>query len=216
MGTIERREREKEQRRNDIIDAAERVFFSKGISAATMDDVAEEAELSKGTLYLYFPGKEALYLAIHLRGLSILLNMFEEAIHTAGTGLDKIGAIGMAYYDYFKKYPNYFNALIYYESRDIEDHDQEDSIAHQCETVGKGVIGLIVSCLQEGIEDGSIRSEIEPLKTAITLWGQSLGLIQLISVKGDLLSDQFQLNADELMQYAYDIMNKSLRTDKTE
>jgi AcrR family transcriptional regulator len=215
MGTIERREREKEQRRNDIVDAAERIFFSKGITAATMDDVAEEAELSKGTLYLYFPGKESLYLAIHLRGLSILLNMFEDAAHADGTGLDKVRAIGMAYYDYYKKFPNYFNALIYYESRDIEAQDQ-DSIAHQCEIVGKGVIDVLVKCLQAGIEDGSIRNEIDPLKTAITLWGQSLGLIQLISVKGDLLSDQFQLNPDELMQYAYDIMNKSLKTDKTE
>ena len=52
MGIAERREREREQRRNTILDAAETVFFSKGINLATMDEVAEEAELSKGTLYL--------------------------------------------------------------------------------------------------------------------------------------------------------------------
>ncbi|MCK5408322.1 MAG: helix-turn-helix transcriptional regulator, partial [Candidatus Krumholzibacteria bacterium] len=60
MGIAERREREKEQRRIDIIDAAERVFFSKGWQAATMDDVAEAVELSKATLYLYFKNKEEL------------------------------------------------------------------------------------------------------------------------------------------------------------
>jgi TetR/AcrR family transcriptional regulator len=50
MGITERKEREKEQRRNAIIDAAEKIFFTKGMDNSTMDDVAEEAELSKGTL----------------------------------------------------------------------------------------------------------------------------------------------------------------------
>ena len=40
MGIAERKEREKEQRRNNIIDAAESVFFSKGIENATMDEIA--------------------------------------------------------------------------------------------------------------------------------------------------------------------------------
>ena len=46
MGVAERREREREQRRARIIDAAERVFFRLGPLASTMDDVAVEAELS--------------------------------------------------------------------------------------------------------------------------------------------------------------------------
>ena len=67
MGIAERREREKDQRRNTILDAAEKVFFSQGINLATMDGVAEEAELSKGTLYLYFKSKEELFLGIACR-----------------------------------------------------------------------------------------------------------------------------------------------------
>ena len=43
MGISERREREKEQRRTDIVEAAERVFFSKGLDEATMDDVDPKA-----------------------------------------------------------------------------------------------------------------------------------------------------------------------------
>ncbi|MBD3290820.1 TetR family transcriptional regulator, partial [candidate division KSB1 bacterium] len=96
MGIIERREREKEQRRNDIIDAAERVIFSKGRATSTMDDVAEEAELSKGTLYLYFKSKEELYLAIHLRGLGILKKMFSDAVASRKTGIEKVKAVGEA------------------------------------------------------------------------------------------------------------------------
>ncbi len=62
MGILERKEKEKQQRRDDILGAAKEVFFSKGLMSATMDEIAEKAELSKGTLYLYFASKEELYL----------------------------------------------------------------------------------------------------------------------------------------------------------
>ncbi|MEO8168159.1 MAG: helix-turn-helix domain-containing protein, partial [bacterium] len=60
MGIIERKEREKEHRREDIIAAAQKIFFEKGLPSATMDEIAEAAELSKGTLYLYYKSKEDL------------------------------------------------------------------------------------------------------------------------------------------------------------
>jgi len=47
MGIAERREREKEQRQKEIIDAAERIFFAEGVENSTMGEVAAAAELSK-------------------------------------------------------------------------------------------------------------------------------------------------------------------------
>ena len=90
MGIQERREREKEQRRNEILDAAEKVFFSKGFNNATMDEVAETAELSKGTLYLYFKNKEDLYFAITQRSMTILRSMFQDAVNQHKIGIEKV------------------------------------------------------------------------------------------------------------------------------
>lgn len=64
MGVAARKQREKEERRAAILDAAEAVFASKGVAETTMDDIAQQAELGKGTLYLYFTSKNELYLAI--------------------------------------------------------------------------------------------------------------------------------------------------------
>lgn len=55
---LTRREREKLAHRKEIIDAAERVFSKKGFLNATLDEVAQEAEFSKGALYIYFTSKE--------------------------------------------------------------------------------------------------------------------------------------------------------------
>jgi AcrR family transcriptional regulator len=72
MGIQERKEREKERRRQQIIVAAKRVFSEKGFNKATMEDIAKEAELSPGTLYLYFKNKEELYASLSLRILQYL------------------------------------------------------------------------------------------------------------------------------------------------
>ncbi len=64
MTTRNRREREKARRINEILDAALEVFSRKGFYDARMEDIAEAAELGKGTLYYYFKTKEELYLGL--------------------------------------------------------------------------------------------------------------------------------------------------------
>lgn len=58
---LSRREKQKEARRLELIDAALAVFSRVGFAAAKMDDVADEAGVSKGTVYLYFDSKEQLF-----------------------------------------------------------------------------------------------------------------------------------------------------------
>lgn len=72
MGIQERKEREKERRRQQIMVAAKRVFTQKGFSKTTMEDIATKAELSPGTLYLYFKNKDDLYASLSLRVLQYL------------------------------------------------------------------------------------------------------------------------------------------------
>lgn len=51
----------KDKRKQIILKAALDEFFERGFSAARMDDIAQRADISKGTLYLYFSSKEALF-----------------------------------------------------------------------------------------------------------------------------------------------------------
>ena len=53
-----------EERKDQIMNAAEEVFSQKGFNDARMDDIAEETGLSKGTLYLYYKSKDDLIIAI--------------------------------------------------------------------------------------------------------------------------------------------------------
>jgi len=84
VGIRERKAREKERRRQQIIVAAKRVFSKKGFNKATMEDIAAEAELSPGTLYLYFKNKEELYASLSLRILQYLRIRVEHVHKEAG------------------------------------------------------------------------------------------------------------------------------------
>ncbi|MGB5822706.1 MAG: TetR/AcrR family transcriptional regulator, partial [Proteocatella sp.] len=118
MGINERKEKNKEIRRNDIIDASEKMFFSKGYDAATMEDIAREAEFSKRTVYVYFNSKEQLYFEIMVRGYKILILMVEKDLKDlkGKNALDEIKQIGKTLYKFNNEYPDYFNAIIGYEN----------------------------------------------------------------------------------------------------
>ena len=64
MGVTERKEREKEFKRSIMLEAAEELILEKGLDQLNMDEVAERAEVSKGSLYQYFNNKNDLVLGI--------------------------------------------------------------------------------------------------------------------------------------------------------
>lgn len=82
MGTTQRKERERDQRRRDILSSARTAFLKHGIATTTMERIAQEAELAKGTLYLYFRNREELLmglLADDLRTLTESINVVAES-----------------------------------------------------------------------------------------------------------------------------------------
>ncbi|MBW2443882.1 MAG: TetR/AcrR family transcriptional regulator [Deltaproteobacteria bacterium] len=103
MGIQERKQRERERRRQQIIVAAKRVFSERGFSKATMEDIAREAELSPGTLYLYFKNKDELYASLSLRILQYMNIRLEDVKKEKDSDPEqKIRSIKEALYDVYQ------------------------------------------------------------------------------------------------------------------
>lgn len=62
-----------EQKRRRILDAAARLFAARAYHDVRLEDVAAQAGVGKGTIYIYFPGKEELYLALANEGFARLV-----------------------------------------------------------------------------------------------------------------------------------------------
>lgn len=211
MGVAERKEREKEQRRNDILDAAETVFFSKGVENSTMDEVAAAAEYSKGTLYLYFKNKNELFHGIICRALEKLYEMFATSVVDKPNGLDKIRSIGRAYHQFYVTETEYFMALMHQDKLEVDKETLENSSSFQCcQDVGNKIFDFIKQCIVEGIEDGSVHKDHDPSKLSLILWGHSAGVLHVLKSKETVLETMFGADTGEIVDYSFRLIGNYL------
>lgn len=203
MGIAERKEREKEQRRQAIIAAAEQVFFSRGFDESTMDDVAVQAELSKGTLYLYFNSKIELHWEIMKKGMAILSEMILKSISTDANALDNLRKMGEVFYRFSSEEPMYFNSMMFFEGKDLELlHFEQKELDSSFQT---SPIKILYEVIESGIVDGSVRNDFSVPAMANTLWAQTLGVLQVIRNKREVF-ELFQLSGQEVMQCHYELV----------
>jgi TetR/AcrR family transcriptional regulator len=167
MSVVERKEREKEQRRSDIIEAAEKLFFEKQFDDVSMDDIANAVELSRATLYLYFNDKESLYFAVILRGIGIMRAKFKESIDRESTGLGKIGAIGSVFIKFSTEYSGYHRMIHNAASQRFDECDND--YIREVKDASHDIIRIMCESIKKGIEDGTIKSDIDPFETAVFL-----------------------------------------------
>lgn len=210
MGIAERKEREKLQRKQEIITAAEKIFFSKGFINATMDDIASQAELSKGTIYLYFKNKEELFSVFVHQAISKLYDLFVEYSSKQNSGILKVKAIGEAYIKFYFDYPNYYQAIMYDESQ-VTHEFTLSNLDDEVTAIKMATNQFFIDTIQEGINDGSINKNLDPLKTSLILWGETLGVLQLVTLKSALLEKKMNLSSEELISYFFELTYNMLK-----
>lgn len=209
MGVSERKLREKSARKNAIIEAAEKIFFSKGIENASMDEVAKEAELSKGTLYLYFKNKNALYRAILRRAYTTLLDHLKAEDYDKLKGFDAVVAICSNYISFSSEYPGYFDAILHYEN-DVVDTSLKETESVKSIVAGNQVLDELIVQIKKGVADKSIIDQVDPIQTALVLWGQCTGILQMIKSKGLIFKRYFQLEEQQLLDTFFINLKRSL------
>jgi len=210
MGTVERKEREKEQRRRAILKAARRIFFEKGLPAASMDEIAETAELSKGTLYLYFKSKEDLYVSLLEEGLTILRRMFEEVAARPLPADEALRQIGFTYYQFFKLYPDYFKILLFADARELHSQVSEEVLAGS-ERCSLACLQVVAQVFARGVSEGVFRKDLKPIEVATMLWGTSNGMIGLIANKAEHFMHDHKIDLEALMAKSWELIMNSLR-----
>lgn len=219
MGINERKQQEREIRRNDIIDAAERVFFAKGYEPATMDDVAREAEFSKRTVYVYFGSKEEIYFEVMLRGYRLLNGMLDAELRQAGEipAPEVIRILGALLYRFSVEHPNYFDAIMDYENRE-EDFDKSlpDKLKAECYEQGERLYGCLTAALRRGMEEGTILRGIDVNRTALILWSCALGVFNTARKKVLYLRHYHHTEPEELISEAFELLLGSIQSGKKE
>jgi AcrR family transcriptional regulator len=176
MGITDRRQREREQRKAKIIDAAERLFFSRRYEEVSMEEIAREVELNKATLYLYFENKEALYATIVLRGIRILEEKYRKCHEKKVPGIARVALMGQAYFEFAQEYPDYLRLIHFYSSERFSSENPYTA------GIGKGYgtcRRILQDAIGDGISDGTIRSGLDPFLTSMYLMISFMGILSL-------------------------------------
>ena len=204
MGIAERKEREKQQRKEEIINSAEKVFFNKGFDSATMEEVALEAELSKATIYLYFESKEELYFSIFLRGQKILYSIIEKDLKKVKSTYDKILTLLKSMVKYQEKYPDYFETFFYFLTNKLNIHENDCQSEKQDE-VHQVFVNKLVEIVQQGKDEGLIREKVDPQNAIMILGTQLWGFLKIYSIMRPKIEKKFKITKSDFFKDYFDL-----------
>ena len=207
MGIEDRRERERLARREAILTGARELFLSKGFNGTTMDEVAQMAELSKGTLYLYFTSKEELYVTVMSEGLKILFDRIEQASALDLPPDQMIRKLGEVYYRYYLDHREYFRILFFLEHGDVSKQLPRELIQENLER-GIRCLRLYAGVVQKGIDEG-VFSAVDPWKAAVAFWGATNGILFLF--EGELNKEIIRMDLDQLIDHTLDLFIEAFR-----
>ncbi len=210
MGIAERKEREKQLRREEIVLAAEKIFFSKGFDLSTMDDIAEEAELSKGTLYLYFKNKEDLHMAVARKAIHLLKSVTLQATEGGANALEKLGRMGRACMVFSRTNPDHMKAIISQEEMNPQTlnitADDVQELVYKESTVE-----TVIQLVEQGVVEKLIRADIPVLLVANTLWMTVLSIVRFVTMKPVLL-EALELSQDQILESHFELVLNGIKS----
>jgi len=212
MGIQERKEREKERRRQQIIVAAKRVFSEKGFSKSTMEDIASEAELSPGTLYLYFKNKEELYASLSLRILQYLhIRVDHVNKETELSSEQKLEKLIEAMYDVYDFDPLIIINMFHLQSSETL-KNLSPRLMTQIEELSRKSIGAISSIFREGVEKG-VFIEKHPVALSDIFWSLFSGVVLWEASKKIINEDKDYLK--KTLAIAFEIFSQGVKIEKS-
>lgn len=183
MGVYERQQREKK-----IIEAAIRLFSVKGLHYTTMQEVAQQAKISKGLTYFYFKSKEDLYMAITKKGYDELKDVFNKTLSKGkdNTGFENISDLVENFLVFTSEKRLFYECILHFlglvnlyndplkqeivPTLILESPYFQKLLHHQHDIPSIGV-----KIISKGIRDGSIRPELQPEATFYTIWSMLIG-----------------------------------------
>jgi AcrR family transcriptional regulator len=148
------RDAQHEHRRDSILSAAREVFSRLGFAAATVEDVAEQAGIGKGTLYLYFRSKEEIYLACLVEEAHKLMRQTREELSRAGDFRAKLRAFFRIRFEFCEKHEAFYRI---YQAQYSTLFTKAHAIPKELRQMVSKSLDFVTGVIEEAIEAGEIR-----------------------------------------------------------
>ena len=204
------RTKEKEVRIREIEEAAKKIFFKKGYQQSSLEDIAKRADISKGTIYLYFKSKEDLY-------LSLMLSMFREVTRLLFDFEKKLSAKKFkSSFDFFMEFSRIllcayeydpdgfmvfriFQVGKFFSKISRKTYERLNAIGRNNFTIARRIVNKAI--------DIGILPTLDAVKVTDVSWGLFLGVLQ---VELDKLRSTKKDHIKDTLEYAFTIISKGI------
>jgi TetR/AcrR family transcriptional regulator len=185
-----RSERRKARTEQAILEAAEQRFLQHGFHATTVEEIADQADVSVGSIYVHFQSKEGLYLALIERALDIEERYMNDAFKPTLSLGQQLFAAGWAYLRFYRDHPGFFRILMLPHT-DAQS-DPPPPTAQRLAERAEAQVRRVAANIELGVKTGAARP-VDPYRAAKFMWGAWSGVIAL-----NLRPDRLRLDDDEL------------------
>jgi len=209
MTISNRKERQKEELKAKILQAAKALFMQKGFEDTSIRNIAEKIEYSPTTIYLYFKDKDDIFFELHKEGF-ILLNQYFRPLSHVSNPFERLKAINKAYINFALENGELYDLMFIIRSP-INSIDKGDSKWEEGDRAFAFLVNTIQECLDKGYFPG-----MQPEVLAFTVWSMVHGIVSLeirnrCSVVDSLNQKDLALKASDLVNEILDRMHKDIK-----
>ena len=156
MGVKERKEREREQRRHVILESARNAFIKHGLAHATMDKIADEAELAKGTLYLYYRNRDELLLTLVAVDMEELIRLMDAVVRSKKSADIKLHKAVEAFYHFSRNNEFFYKAMTQVNIGELlKCGEKESEAVNHFKQLNQRLVDGMKTIIEDGVRDGT-------------------------------------------------------------
>lgn len=208
----ERKTRERQQRREYILDQAQELIFSQGFENITIEEIARQSGYTKRSVYLYFKDREEIFYSLVLRGQTLLHQRLKEAAREAERTGRTISSFGWEFYRFTQEYPKFFELIMQYEAKGhtyTQGHTEEESSRAECQNISVEQGQILTGALDRDLREGRIRSTLPARGLMLLLWSQTFGVMQAMLMRKHEFSSVYQTEPEDFFQSFIDGLERA-------
>jgi AcrR family transcriptional regulator len=197
------REEQKEIRREEIIYAANELFITKGLLETRMSDVANKVGMNVRTVYRYFATKETLAFEIEIDLMKKLMKRLGEQEIKGETGLEKLKkALSEPNLGMEENQIRFFAEFDYY----FQDAYPDISVSYEFVSLLQNSNSSLIDYVNEGVKDGSIREDMDPMLALATIVNSLLALHKRVVLRGEHLDIEQGISSKNMPKCLFDLI----------
>ncbi|MBN8666273.1 MAG: TetR/AcrR family transcriptional regulator [Chitinophagales bacterium] len=196
MTITERKQREKEEMRQLILDGAREVFLEKGYEHTSLRNIAERIEYSPGTIYLYFKDKDEVFHALHEEGFRRMLVQMQPLQHVTHP-FERLKAMGRVYLEFASKNKDFYDLMFI-----ISGPMKHENVGHEKWEMGNRTLNYLKDVLRDCQAAGYFKGkDVEYL--SFFIWSSMHGMCALYC--RDRCQAYPDHNANDLMEQGFKV-----------